>query len=62
MRAPANSARSTSPRAPARMLCALGYSGCIGLSISGVHPGSTSVAGLSSRSPLRIAVTGRQKP
>ena len=38
-----------------------GYSGCIGVALSGVHVASRSVASLSSRSPLRIAFTGRQK-
>ena len=55
------SAFSTVPSAPARMLCALGYSGCIGVSISGAQVASGSVASLPSSSPLRIAVLGRQK-
>ena len=38
-----------------------GYSGCIGVSFNGVQVGSRSVASLPSMSPLRIAVTGRQK-
>ena len=36
------------------------YSGCTGVTIRGAHSASRSVASLSSRSPLRIAVTGRQ--
>ncbi len=43
------------------MQCAHGYSGWMGVTISGNHPGSRSVAALSSRSPLRMAVMGRQK-
>ena len=54
------SAFSTAPTAAARMAWPLGYSGCIGVSISGVQPGSATVASLPSMSPLRIAVTGRQ--
>ena len=38
-----------------------GYSGCIGVAFGGVQPASRSVASLPSWSPLRIAVTGRQK-
>jgi hypothetical protein len=43
------------------MQCAHGYSGCIGVSMNGVHDGSRSVASFPSISPFRIAVTGRQK-
>ena len=43
------------------MQWAHGYSGCIGVSMNGVQPGSRSVALLPSRSPLRMAVTGRQR-
>src|SRR5262245_14583191 len=38
-----------------------GYSGKLGVLISGCQSGSTSVDGLSSWSPSRIAVIGRQK-
>src|SRR5690348_16687804 len=55
------SAASTPPSAPLTMQCAHGYSGCIGVTMNGVHPASRSVASLPSRSPLRMAVTGRQK-
>ena len=41
---------------------AQGYSGCIGVSMNGVHEASRSVASLPSWSPFRIAVIGRQKP
>src|SRR5262245_38598953 len=41
--------------------CAHGDSGCIGVLSIGCQVASRSVAGLSSISPLRIAVTGRQK-
>ena len=43
------------------MQCAQGYSGCIGVSSIGCQVASRSVAGLPSMSPLRMAVTGRQK-
>src|SRR4029450_900140 len=46
----------TAPRAPDTMQCAHGYSGCIGVSMKGIHPGSPA-----SPSVLRMAVTGRQK-
>jgi len=39
------SASSTVPTAAATMQCAHGYSGCIGVSMNGVHAGSRSVAG-----------------
>ncbi len=55
------SASSTAPTAPETMQWAQGYSGCIGVSMSGSHAASRSVASLPSMSPLRIAVTGRQK-
>ena len=55
------SACSTVPTALETMQCAHGYSGCIGVSMNGIQPGSRSVASLPSMSPLRIAVTGRQK-
>ena len=42
-------------------LCALGYSGCIGASMSGVQSAWRSVRVLPSTSPLRMAVVGRQK-
>jgi hypothetical protein len=42
------------------MQWAHGYSGCIGVLSIGCHVASRSVAGLSSLSPLRIAVMGRQ--
>ena len=41
--------------------CADGYSGWFGVAMSGVQPGSASVAGLPSSSARWIAVTGRQK-
>ena len=46
---------------PLRMQCAHGYSGCIGVLSIGCQVASRSVAGLSSTSPLRMAVMGRQK-
>ena len=46
---------------PLMMAACDGYSGCIGVSLSGIQPGSRSVASLLSMSALRIAVTGRQK-
>src|SRR5712692_2533359 len=46
---------------PPTMAAAAGYSGCIGLAFNDVQPASLSVASLPSRSPLRIAVTGRQR-
>src|ERR1700741_5646930 len=55
------SACSTAPSEADTMQCAHGYSGCIGVSMSGVQLGSRSVASLPSASPLRMAVTGRQK-
>src|SRR5512144_2229638 len=56
-----SSATSTPPTAPETMQWAQGYSGCNGASTSGSQPASRSVASLPSMSPLRIAVTGRQK-
>src|SRR5512144_1581530 len=55
------SASRTAPSDPDTMQCAHGYSGCIGVSMNGVQPGSRSVALLPSMSPLRMAVTGRQR-
>src|SRR5262245_8656012 len=53
---------SRTPTAVPEMIAACdGYSGCIGVSLNEVHPASRSVASLPSWSPLRIAVTGRQK-
>ena len=43
------------------MQWAHGYSGCIGVLSIGCQVGSSSVAALSSMSPLRMAVIGRQK-
>jgi hypothetical protein len=43
------------------MQWAHGYSGCIGVGMSGSQAASRSVASFPSMSPLRIAVTGRQK-
>ena len=40
---------------------AQGYSGWLGVAISGSQPGSGVVAGLPSSAALRIAVIGRQK-
>src|SRR5262245_32309036 len=56
-----NSASRTVATAVAVMQWAHGYSGCMGVSISGIQVGSVSVAALLSMSPLRIAVIGRQK-
>ena len=50
------SASSTAPSAADTMQWAHGYSGCIGVSMNGVQPGSRA-----SPSALRMAVTGRQK-
>ena len=41
---------------------AQGYSGCMGVSMNGTQDSSRSVASFPSRSPLRMAVRGRQKP
>src|SRR5882724_1325808 len=46
---------------PPTMPAAEGYSGCMGFGFNDVQPASLSVASLPSRSPLRMAVTGRQK-
>src|SRR5262245_7847974 len=56
-----SSASSTAPTAADEMQCAHGYSGCSGVSSSGIHPVSASVASLPSISARRIAVIGRQK-
>src|SRR5262250_3447036 len=58
---PASSASSTAPSDADTMQWAHGYSGCIGVSMNGVQLGSRSVASLPSRSPLRMAVIGRQR-
>ena len=59
---PTRSPRRAPRRAtPDTMQWAHGYSGCMGVSMKGVHPASRSVASLPSVSPLRMAVTGRQK-
>src|SRR5262249_56059867 len=58
---PPSSASSTAPSDADTMQWAHGYSGCIGVSMNGVQLGSRSVASLPSRSPFRMAVTGRQK-
>src|SRR5216117_3939165 len=58
---PASSASSTAPSDADTMQWAHGYSGCIGVSMNGVQLGSRSVASLPSTSPLRMAVTGRQR-
>src|SRR5712691_12472398 len=58
---PARAALSTVPIVADTMQCAHGYSGCIGVSIKGNHAASRSVASFPSLSPLRMAVTGRQK-
>src|SRR6185503_2801027 len=55
-----NSASSTAPTAADEMQCAHGYSGCSGVSSSGNHSGTASVASLPSMSARRIAVIGRQ--
>src|SRR5258707_9121611 len=56
-----STALTTPATLPLRMQWAQGYSGCVGVSPSGCQVASRSVAGLPSISPLRIAVTGRQK-
>src|SRR5882672_6208617 len=56
-----NTASMTVAMAALLMQCAHGYSGCIGVLSIGCQVASRSVAGLSSLSPLRIAVIGRQK-
>src|SRR5258706_4277350 len=56
-----SSAWSTAPSEAETMQWAHGYSGCMGVSMNGVQLGSRSVASLPSASPLRIAVTGRQR-
>src|SRR4030095_3629820 len=58
---PPSSASSTAPSDADTMQWAHGYSGCMGVSMNGVQLGSRSVASLPSRSPLRIAVTGRER-
>ena len=55
------SATSTAPRADDTMQWAHGYSGCMGVSMNGVQPGSATVASFPSSSPLRMAVIGCQK-
>src|SRR6516225_9321630 len=55
-----NAASTAAATAPLMVQCAHGYSGCIGVLSNGCQIASRSVAGLSSMSPLRIAVTGRQ--
>src|SRR4029453_12979447 len=50
------SAASTAPSEVDTMQWAHGYSGCIGVSMNGIQPGSRA-----SPSALRMAVTGRQK-
>jgi hypothetical protein len=49
-----------SPRAPARQLCAEGYSGWLGVGRRGNQFGSAVVRPLPSVLPAAIAVTGRQ--
>jgi hypothetical protein len=51
----------TAAAAALRMQWAQGYSGCMGVASSGCQVASISVSGFPSESPLRIAVTGRQK-
>src|SRR5258708_3467091 len=55
------SAVRTAPMPPDTTQCAQGYSGCIGVLMKGVHPGSAAIAALFIMWPLRIAVTGRQE-
>src|SRR5262250_3400921 len=55
-----STAFTTPATEPLRIQCAHGYSGCIGVLSIGCQVASRSVAGLSSISPLRIAVIGRQ--
>src|SRR6266568_5051888 len=55
-----SAASTAAATAPLTVQCAHGYSGCIGVLSIGCQIASRSVAGLSSMSPLRIAVTGRQ--
>jgi len=61
MSAVPSAALTTPATLPLTAQWAHGYSGCIGVSAIGCQAGSRSVAALPSRSPLRIAVTGRQK-
>src|SRR5687767_11579203 len=57
---PKNAARTVAPAA-LNVLCPEVYSGNGGVASSGVHPASFAVSSRESRSPLRIAVIGRQK-
>src|SRR2546425_5547217 len=57
---PPKRAASTAAAAPLKVLCPDVYSGNGGVTSSGVQPASFSVSTGGSRSPLRIAVTGRQ--
>src|SRR5262245_26528266 len=61
MSAVLSAASMAAATAPLTRQCAHGYSGCIGVLSIGCQVASRSVAGLSSISPLRMAVTGRQK-
>src|SRR6202022_3400418 len=56
-----NRVSTTAANVALQMQCAHGYSGCIGVLSIGCHPASSETAGLPVRSPLRIAVMGRQK-
>jgi hypothetical protein len=56
-----NTDSRTAAEIVALMVAYDGYSGCGGVGLNEVQPASRSVASLSSLSPLRIAVTGRQK-
>src|SRR4030095_8731134 len=58
---PPSSASSTAPSDADTMQWAHGYSGCMGVSMNGVQLGARAVASLPSTSPLRMAVTGRQR-
>src|SRR6185295_9366040 len=52
---------STAPAAPLMHEWPDGYSGCAGVANSGIHAGSSVVAGLPSVAARGMAVTGRQK-
>ena len=52
---------STAAVEAAKVQWAQGYSGWLGVAISGSQPGSSAVASLPSSEALRIAVIGRQK-
>ena len=55
------SALITVPTVPPTMQCAHGYSGCMGVTPTGVQDASRGVDGLVVRSALRMAVIGRHR-